>query len=745
MWNHQKLSARRFRKSRLKTLGVKPARPKFTFRRLWFYFKKFSPLILLGLLAFILWLTWALKDLPSPNEILQRVVPQSTTLYDRTGKIALYNLYGDVKRQAVKLSEIPLFVQQATLAAEDKDFYQHGAFSLKGFLRALFLNILRGRASQGGSTITMQYLKNAALGPQKNISRKARELYLAYQLEQTLSKQEILERYLNDIPYGSVSYGVEAGSQSYFNKAVKDLSLAQAAIMAALPQAPSFYSPYGKNVAALFNRQKSVLQTMREQNWISESDLQKALAEKIEFAPQKITPLAPHFVLWVKQQLEEKYGEQVVEQEGLQVITTLDVAKQKFADEAVAKYNDSNAKKYKAANSALVSLDAKTGEVLALIGSADFYNKDIDGQVNVILRPRQPGSSFKPIVYATAFEQGYLPETILIDAPTIFPSVVGDFKPVNYNGKNYGPISMRQALAGSLNIPAVETLYLAGLDNVLQKAADLGYTTLSDRSRFGLSLTLGGGEVTPLEHAQAFTALADHGYTKKAISILKVTKLDGTVLEEFKEPQKNRVFSEETTQKIASILTDQAARTFIFGPLAAFNIPGHTVAIKTGTTNNFKDAWAVGFTPQIVTVVWSGNSSGQEMSKGADGSQISLPIFKDYMSKALMIYKNEGWGDYPREVIEKLMVGGAIGEEKMVTINKLNGKIATETTPVELRAEKKFIYLHSILHYVKRGDPRGPAPENPADDPMYNPWEDGIKEWQKTASVEFNPPTEFDN
>lgn len=736
---------RRWRRARLKMPAAPKPRRHFSFRQFWRWFKKLSPLILLAGLAGVLYLTWSLKDLPSPTEILQRAVPQSTTIFDRTGKIALYNLHGDVKRQAVKLADIPLFVQQATLAAEDKDFYLHGAFSFKGFARALFMNLLRGRASQGGSTITMQYLKNAALGPQKNLSRKIRELYLAYQLEQTLSKQEILERYLNDIPYGSVAYGVEAASQTYFNKGVKDLSLAQAAVLTALPQAPSYYSPYGKNVATLMNRQKSVLQTMRGQNWITDEQLKTALAEKIEFASPKVSPLAPHFVLWIKQQLEDKYGVQVVEQEGLEVITSLDVDKQKAADDAVAKYNEKNTKNYNAGNSALVSLDAKTGEVLALVGSADFYNKNIDGQVNVILRPRQPGSSFKPIVYATAFEQGYSPETILVDAPTVFPSVVGDFKPANYTGKNYGPVSMRQALAGSLNIPAVMTLYLAGLDNVLQKAADLGYTTLSDRSRFGLSLTLGGGEVTPLEHAQAFTALADHGWAKKAVNILKVTKLDGAVLEEWKTPDSKQVFSDETVKKVNSILTDQAARTFIFGPLSAFNIPGHTVAIKTGTTNNFKDAWAIGFTPQIVTTVWSGNSSGKEMKKGADGSQISLPIFKEYMVKALAKYPNEGFGDYTHETVDKLMVGGAPGEVKTVTINSSNGKIATEITPPNLKQDRQYIYLHNILFYVKRGDPRGPVPTNPSDDPMYQPWEEGVQTWIKTGPPEYNPPTEFDN
>lgn len=697
-------------------------------------------LIFIGFIS-VLWLS---RDLPDPNKLIEREVAESTKIYDRTGETILYDIHGEEKRTLIPLSDIPQSVRDATIAIEDKGFYQHRGFSLWAMFRTAITNVFYSRKA-GGSTLTQQFIKNAVFTTEKSYVRKLKEIILAYRLEKKFSKDEILQMYFNEIPYGSNAYGVEAASLKYFGKHAKELDLAEAAVLAAMVQSPSRYSPYGPNKETLLSRQKYVLDLMAEQNMITKEEAETAKNVKLVFKTPTENITAPHFVMYVKQLLAEKYGEKAIEQEGLKIYTTLDTYKQNIAEEVIKKKAVDNEKKYNASNAALVSIDPKTGQVLAMVGSRDYFDDAIDGQVNVALQLRQPGSSIKPIVYAAAFEKGYTPNTILYDVVTNFSSSGTPYEPRNYNGQEYGPVSMKKALAGSLNIPAVKTLYLTGLDPVMSLTKKLGYTTLTDKDRYGLSLVLGGGEVRLIEHTNAYSAFAREGIIHTPSFILKVEDRHGKVLEEFKAKE-DRVFDGNIARQINSILSDNGERSYIFGGSNFLTLGNRPVAAKTGTTNNNRDAWTIGYTPSLVTGVWVGNNNNSEMKAGADGSVVAAPIWNEYMRTVLGNVNIENFNAPNIPKTNKPVLDGTDVGQVKVKIDKASGLLATEYTPPTFVEEKTFQQPHAILYYVNKNDPRGPVPENPENDPQFNAWESRVQEWAKKNNITTeNPPTEKDN
>ncbi|MEK7103351.1 MAG: penicillin-binding transpeptidase domain-containing protein, partial [Patescibacteria group bacterium] len=424
------------------------------------------------------------------------------------------------------------------------------------------------------------------------------------------------------IPYGSTAYGVESASRVYFGKDVQDVTLGEAAILAALPQAPTYYSPWGNHKDALIARQHTILNAMVEQHYITKEQAENAKKETLTFKDPGTNIDAPHFVMYVKELLAKEYDEKTIEQGGLKVITSLDFDKQTIAEEVVDKRAKENLNQG-ATNAAMISLDAKTGEILAMVGSKDYFDKDIDGNVNVVLRKRQPGSSFKPIVYAAALMKGFTPQTTIYDVITNFSASGEAYIPKNFTNKEYGPVTLKKALAGSLNITAVKVLYLTGIDTVSTLAKDLGYTSLNDPQRYGLTLVLGGGEVTLLEHASAYTAFAREGERAEPIAILKIEDRHGKVLQEFKDPKVNRVFDEEIARQMNDMLSDNNARSYIFGANNLLTLSGRPVAAKTGTTNDVRDAWTIGYTPSVVTGVWVGNNDNTSMKKNGSASMLS--------------------------------------------------------------------------------------------------------------------------
>ncbi|MCX6785248.1 MAG: PBP1A family penicillin-binding protein [Candidatus Komeilibacteria bacterium] len=716
----------------------------------WFkLFKRALPylivLFLIGSLTLLGALAWASRDLPDPNKLTERAIAQSTKIYDRTGEHLLYEIHGDQKRTIIPLTDIPSYAVQATLTLEDQHFYEHGGFSLWSMFRGVILQTLKGQQAQGGSTLTQQLVKNAILTNERTITRKLKELILAYRIEKKYTKDQILQMYFNEIPYGGSAYGIEAAAQTYFGKDAQNLTLAEAALLAALPKSPSYLSPYGSHTDELFGRQQYALKEMVKLGYITADQATATINEKLVFKSKIDNITAPHFVFFVKELLAEKYSDQLVEQGGWKIISTLDYDMQKKAEAIVKEQADKNAANFNAGNAALVSIDVKTGQILAMVGSKDFFDDSINGQVNVATSPRQPGSSFKPIVYATAFKRGYVPETVLYDLVTNFPTEVEKtYTPHNYDSKEHGLVSLRQALAGSLNIPAVKMIYLTGISNVLDLADAFGYTTLSDRSRFGLSLVLGGGEVKLLEHTNAFGNFAREGKKINYVAVLRLEDNQGKILEEFKEPRPEQVLDPNISNMVTDILSDNNARSFIFGEKNYLTLSGRPAAVKTGTTNNYHDAWTIGYTPGLVTGVWVGNSNNDAMKKGADGSQVAAPIWNKFMSSVLASTPAESFNKPSYQIPDKPMLGGDSNGLK-VKINISNGLLATDATPPNLVEEKTFKQVHDILHYVDKDNPLGPIPENPGADPYYSYWEEPVQKWAAAQGiVNEQPPTQYD-
>lgn len=704
----------------------------------------------LGIIAGISLFAWFSRDLPDPDKIIERTVAQSTKIFARDGSTLLYEIHGDEKRTLIQIEDIPEHMLQATIAIEDQDFYEHQGFDLPGIIKAACHEIfgtLGGLCPQrGGSTITQQFVKNAILTSERSYTRKIKELVLSYQLEQKFSKDQILQLYFNEIPFGSTLYGVESAAQSFLGKSIHDVTISEAAFLAAIPQRPTYLSPYGNHTDELSTRLHIVLNEMVELGFITEEEADEAKEDNIlvRMNPSYENITAPHFVMYVREQLSTRYGEKVIEQGGLKVTTTLNIDKQRVAEEVINDKTEKNYLNYNASNAALVSLDTKTGQILAMVGSKDYFDETIDGNVNVVLRPRQPGSSLKPLVYLAAFEKGYTPDTILFDLVTKFKTDVKDYEPKNYDLVEHGPTSMRNALAGSLNIPAVKTLYLAGIDNVLNIAERFGYTTFSERSRFGLSLVLGGGEVTLLEHTSAFATFAREGVRHPVSSILSVEDSRGKTLEEFEE-REEEVFDAAHVRTLNSILSDNGARAYVFGSSSYLTLPGRPVAAKTGTTNDYRDAWTLGYTPSIATGVWVGNNDNSEMRRGAAGSVVAAPIWYEYMKRTVggpaEPFNSPSINSTNKPILNGELEGGVI-----FSVDTETGKViptsCIDDYPEDFIQEETFRVVHTILHYVRQEDPLGLAPADPTIDPQYVRWEEPVSRWATENNYVDTMPAE---
>lgn len=691
---------------------------------------------------------WFSRDLPNADGIINRNVAQSTQIFDRTGKHLLFEFHGDERRTVVELADIPKNTISATLAAEDHDFYKHPGFDLRGIIRSIIVDVFTGSKAQGGSTITQQFVKNALLTNEKSYTRKIKELVLAYQLERKFTKDQILKLYFNEIPYGSNAYGIEAASGLYFGKSAHELDLAESALIAAIPQAPTFYSPWGSHQDRLVARQQWVLGEMANLGSITQ---QEADAAKTVDVLKRVKPhreeniQAPHFVFYVRDLLAQKYGEREVDQGGLKITTTLDYDLQRIAEEEVLAGATKNKKAYRAGNAAAVAIDPKTGQLLAMVGSRDYFDTANDGNVNVATSLRNPGSSFKPIIYVTAFERGYTPETILYDSKTNFgPDGSGkDYIPSDYDGKERGPVQMRQALAGSLNIPAVQTLYLDGIDNVLSTAERFGYTTLTQRDQYGLALALGGGGVNLLEHTSAFSVLAAEGVRHPVTPIMKIQDQNGRTLEEYRD-RSERAMDTEPIRKLVSIMTDNNARSFIFGSHTPLVLKGRVVAAKTGTTNDWRDGWTVGFTPSLTVGIWAGNNDNSTMAKGADGVFVAAPIWNKIMERALAGKPAEKFKGPKPNNTKKAILQGKLETDASINVDAVTGKEipadCLASWPAALVTQQVVKEVHSILHYVVRTNPLGDLPADPTKDPMYKRWEAPVQAWAKKQKLLTSRP-----
>ncbi len=667
---------------------------------------------------------WFSKDLPDPNTLLTRDVSLSTKIYDRTGTHLLYEIAGDEKRTLVTLDQIPLDLQHAAISAEDENFYTNHGISIKGILRAIIFHGNRG----GGSTITQQLVKNAILTNEATITRKFKEIILSLALDRNFTKDQILQMYLNEIPYGGTIYGVETASQAYFHKHVTDLTLAESATLAGLPQAPTRYL---NNPDQLKDRRDWILGRMVTLGYISQADADAAIATDSPVAVDFSNGItAPHFVFWVKQLLEETYSAHDVDQGGLTVTTTLDYDKQLAAEKAVTDGVTALGTRYGFNNSGLTAIDPKTGQILAMVGSVDYKNDVIDGQVNITTRPLQPGSSIKPIVYAAAFEKGYTPNTILWDVDTNFPTATGNYSPKNYHLDENGPVTLRKALQGSLNVPAVKLLYLTGVDYALNFAEKLGYSTFTDRSQFGLAIVLGGAEVKLIDHTNAYATFADNGLHHDVVGVLKVVDNKGNTLQEWKPEEHvgTQVVDSNITATLSNVLSDNAARSYVFGASNYLQLGARPVAAKTGTTNDFNDAWTLGYTPSLAAGVWVGNTDGTQMSRGADGSVVAAPIWNTFMRAALANSPIETFPAANIPTTGKPVLDGVM-PSTTVTIDTASGKLATPLTPARYRQELTCGEYHTILQYVDKNNPTGSVPANPTADPYYTPWESGIQAW----------------
>ncbi|MDD5626885.1 MAG: PBP1A family penicillin-binding protein [Patescibacteria group bacterium] len=683
------------------------------------------------------------KDLPDPQKLAERQMTESTKIYDRTGEHLLYEIHGEEKRTIVPFAQISNYLIKATLTAEDDDFYNHRGIDFRSILRAAWSDVKGGGVRQGGSTITQQFIKNSILTPERTFSRKFKELILSLELERRFSKDQILEMYLNEIPYGSNAYGIEAASQTFFNKKASELTLGEAATLASLPRATTYYSPFGSHPEALAARREYILNRMATLGYITPEEANSAKQEELSYAENREGIIAPHFVLYIKEILADKYGEDFIERGGLKVYTTLDYDKQKIAEELVYEMSGDYPQKFNARNAALLASDPKTGQILVMVGSRDYFDLQNDGNVNVTLRPRQPGSSFKPFAYARAFQKGYTPDTLLFDLTTNFGLQGGkEYIPQNYDGKEHGSVTMRTALANSLNIPAVKTLYLAGIDETIDLANQMGITTLGERSRFGLSLVLGGGEVKLIDFVPAYGVFANDGIRQEKTVIMKIEDKDGQILEEWQQGEGKRVIPEQVAREINSILSDNNARAMIFGTHNYLNLGGIPVAAKTGTTQDYRDAWTVGYTPSLAAGVWVGNNDNSEMRR-ADGSQVAAPIWQAFMKKALEGASTEKFTPYTKYQLDKMILHGKYNETT-ARVCEVNNQILHETCcRPEQVVEKTFREIHTILYYADKDNPRGPVPEHPENDPMYERWEKPIQEWIAREKIETGKvPTE---
>lgn len=656
--------------------------------------------------------------LPDPSTIAERRVGQSTKIYDSTGQTVLYDIHGEEKRTVIPWQDISESIKKATLASEDSDFYNHKGIDLKGIVRAFLKNLKNFEISQGGSTITQQLVKSALVGVERTYSRKIKEAILSVEIEKRFTKDEIFWMYLNQIPYGSNAYGVEAASQTYFNKKAKDLNYSEAATLTAISRGTTYYSPYGSHVKQLLEVRDGILKKMLDLDFINQEEYEDSLKTQVEFRQNKEDLIAPHFVIMVKEYLVSKYGDESIENGGFKITTTLDPQLQSIAEEVVGKYAAINKQKYKADNASLVAINPKDGSILALVGSADYFDVVNEGNFNVALAKRQPGSSFKPFAYAMAFKKGFPDTTILFDLKTEFnPNCpfsgtsqkdqygLDCYNPQNYDGIFRGPVTMRQALTQSLNIPAVKTLYLAGIDDTIDLATQLGITTLTERDRYGLSLVLGGAEVRLVDITSAYGVFSNDGIKNPWFYIKKIELPDGSILEENKlRPE--RVLDQQTARLISNVLSDNQSRAPVFGINNPLTIPGIDIAAKTGTTQENRDAWVLGYTSSLAVGVWSGNNDNKSMTQAGAGISASGPMWNEFMRRALEMYPAESFNKPDPIFTNKIM---------------LNGNYSYQSDP-SLPSQ-----VHNILYYINKNDPFGPIPSDPSEDQQFNNWESSVR------------------
>ena len=647
--------------------------------------------------------------IPALEDISLRKEVPSTKIYDRTGEILLYNTSKDVRRKLVPFEEISDYAKSATLAIEDKDFYEHPGFKFSSFIRAILVDITTLSFSQGGSTITQQVVKNSILTNDKTPTRKLKEIILALKLDRVLSKNDILTLYFNEIPYGGNVYGIEEAALRFFGKSAKELNLVESAYLAAIPKAPTYYSPYGSHRDKLEERKNLVLSEMLSGEIITEEEYEEAVATETVFQVRESTSgiKAPHFVFFVLDELIKKYGEAAIENKDFKVITTLNYEMQKAAEEVSLEYGKTNEENFGNRNNATVVIDPKTGEILVMVGSRNYFDEEIDGNFNVALAHRQPGSAFKPFVYATLFEKGYTPETILFDVATQFSTRCQVFNftsendcysPSNYDDNFRGPMTVRNALAQSINVPAVKALYLAGIKDSIETAERMGIESLVGADRYGLTLVLGGGEVSLLDMVSAYSVFANDGMRNVYTPILRVESASGETVD-VHNPYPTRALSQNIARQINDILGDKVARAPLYGPSSVVNIPGVNVALKTGTTNDYRDAWIIGYTPNLVVGTWAGNNDNSPMVKKVSGLVVA-PIWRAIFDKVLAGIPNENF-PLPEPSDPNL---------KPVLSGQVQGP-------------------HSILYWVDKNNPRGSIPTRPEADSQFQYWEYGVLNW----------------
>lgn len=721
-------------------------------------------LFLAGVLGVVGVFAFFYKDLPDPKNLNNRFVAESTKIYDRTGTHLLYDIHGEEKRTQIDFSQIPDTVKYATIALEDQNFYTNHGIEISSIIRAGIADILHRKATQGASTISQQLIKQTILTPEKTLTRKAKEAILSLELDRKFSKDEILGMYLNQIPYGSNAYGIESASQTFFGKHASDLTLDEAALLSALPQAPSYYSPYGSHTDALKGRQEYALNQMAKLGYITQeqADAAKQVDVLSKIKPTSENIAAPHFVMYVKEYLEQKYGDTSIEEGGLKVYTTLDWDKQQIAEQAVKDGAAKNDQTYKAANAGLVAMDPKTGQILAMVGSKDYFGKSeptgctpgknctFEPNVNVATALLQPGSSFKPYVYLTAFEKGFTPETDIWDVDTNFSTDDGQtYNPKNYDGKNNGLLEMKDALARSLNVPAVKTLYLAGVKDSIATAKSMGITTLNQPDRYGLSLVLGGGEVRLLDHVNAYSTFATGGIHHDTVAVLRVEDSKGNILEKYSDAPGARVIDQRYIAMIDYILSTNALRAPTFGNNSPLSFSNRPVAAKTGTTNEWRDGWTIGYTPSLVAGVWAGNNDHSIMKPGSDGVYVAAPIWRAFMDKALANTTTEDFPKYEQKDTGKDVLDGKLKAKVSLKVCKISDKKyclpSGNSCPDGKKAKKKtFSDAHSILYYINKDDVLGDKPKNPDNDPQYDNWEKAVKAWfkDKGYSTDNTVPTE---
>ena len=702
--------------------------------------------------------------MPDFKSFDDRQVANSTKIYDRTGKILLYDVHANIKRTSIPYADMGVYIKNATVAIEDTEFWNHKGIRPLSIMRAVLVNLSKGSFSQGGSTLTQQIVKNTFLTTDKTITRKLKEWIIAIKLERSLTKEQILELYLNESPYGGTVYGVEEASLLYFSKSAKDLTLAESAYLAAIPKAPTYYSPFGKNKDKLETRKNVVLDRMKDVGFITADEHASARQEKVVFRENaKSHIIAPHFVFYIKDYLEQKYGVETVTSGGLSVITTIDTTMQSKAETIVKDQALKNAKDFNGKNAALVAIDPKTGQILSMVGSRDYFDLEVDGNFNVATALRQPGSAFKPFIYETAFSMGYQPETAIFDLPTEFSSACNAYgtplgshrktdcyMPDNFDNAYRGPISLRSALAESRNVPAVKMLYIVGVNNALKTARDAGITSLESAARYGLTLVIGGAEVSLLDMTSGYSVFANAGVRNPATGIMSVQNQKGDILESYTS-HASQVFDKNATLMLSDVMSDNTARIPTFGANSTLNFPGYQVAAKTGTTNDNKDAWTMAYTPNIAVGVWAGNNDNTPMKKG--GSALAGPILHRFLVDVLPTLPKEPFEKYIPPVVDYSVppvVRGFWQGGTSIAIDTISGKRATEFTPPETRSEKVITNVKDILYWVNKTAPR--TPKTPGgEDNQFDRWNIPVQNWWASRSgnypyvTEASLPTGYDD